>query len=75
MTSGSRIIEKGHGSTFELHHTLLSCKTVNRITLPTYVLKFRFLGPTVPELYKKGVAVLLNCTTQPQGTLRNPENH
>ena len=46
----SRIIEEGHGSTFELHHTLLSCKTANRITLPISVLNFRFLRPTVPKL-------------------------
>ena len=56
MTSGSRIIEKGHGNTFELHHTLLGCKTANRIMLLINVLNFRFLRPIVPELQKKGVA-------------------
>ena len=46
MTNCSGIIEKGHGSIFELHHTLQCCKTANRIILPIYDLNFRFLAKT-----------------------------
>ena len=31
MTKGSRVVEKGFGSTFEECHALLSCKTINKI--------------------------------------------
>ena len=46
MTNSSRVTEKGCGSTFELCHTLLimSCKTINRIKLSTYIQSFNFLG-------------------------------
>ena len=69
--NGSRIIEKGCGCTFQLHHALLSYKIINKFRLPNNILNFSFLSPMAPELRKKGMAVLLNYAKQSQGTLRN----
>ena len=35
-TNGSRVIENGHGSTFEVCHPLLSHRSTNLITYLTY---------------------------------------
>ena len=58
-TNGSRVIEKGHSSFFEVCHTLLSCRSTLQIRFSTYIPNFSFLEPTVQELLKKGVAALL----------------
>ena len=34
-TNGFRVRKKGHGSTFEVCHTLLSCRITVQIELPT----------------------------------------
>ena len=62
-TNCSRVIEKGRGSTFEVCHALLSCRTIIQLWLPTSIPNFSFLGPTGPELLKKGVAALLKYAT------------
>ena len=36
MTNGSRVTEKGRGGTFELYHTLLSSKSIDKVQLSIY---------------------------------------
>ena len=43
MTINSKVTEKGHDSTLELHQSLLRSKTINEISLPIYFLNFKFL--------------------------------
>ena len=65
-TNRSRVLEKGHGSYFELCHDFLNGKTTNEIKLHIWILNFSFLGPTIISrvIEREGITFLFGngCT-------------